>query len=91
MVDALAKVLETEGGLILLLLLSPTIALGIIGFLYFKSMGTTVVTKPVPPPTIDYDALSSMRKEQRAMAAAIHKLSERVARMEATLEERRAT
>lgn len=82
--EMLKRVIETEGGLAMLVLLSPTIALGVFGFLWFKS------TRPGPlVPRYSYDAvLSSMRKEQGLMASHIYNLSERIARIEAMLEER---
>jgi hypothetical protein len=94
--DALAKILAAEGGLALLVLLSPTIALGIVGFLWFKSMQKNAQPiKPISPnPTIqalgqglvlreEYEAmLSSLRKQLGLLAYELHEVSERLARVE---------
>ncbi len=92
--DFLQELLSTQGGIALLLLLSPTIALAIFGFLWFKSMQKTTGMKHTSTATVsaigqglvlreEYDSmLSSMRKEQRLIAAALYEVSERLARIE---------
>lgn len=96
--EALRTVVETQGGLLLLLLLSPTIALGAFAFMWFKL--ATKGMKPSLNSSVqaigqgivlrhEYDSmLSAMRKEQRILAAAIHDLSERLARLEEAKQER---
>jgi len=88
--DVLLELVSTKEGIALLLLMAPTIALGVFGFMWFRSLQKNRGNGYVRlVPRADYDAvLSSMRKEQRLMAAHIHKQGERLARVEAKLEER---
>ena len=99
--EVLQELVSTKDGIALLLLLSPTIALAIFGFLYLKStMHKNPVTLKNSSETIhaigqglvlreEYESmLSAMRKEQRVIAAALHEVSERLAHLEGQFEMR---
>ena len=104
--EFLQELIATKGGLALLLLLSPYIAMAVFGFLWFKSMQKTTGIKQNGTSAVhaiahglvlreEYDSmLSSVRKEQRLIAGAISEIGERLARIEERQEiqtERRIT
>lgn len=98
---ALQEVIKTSGGLPLLVLLLPAVALGVFtgvfGFMWFKTTmqkNAQPVKYPSSNPTIqalgqglvlreEYESmLSSLRKQMGLLAAGLHEVSERLARVE---------